>query len=149
MATPLPLDDVDRRILLLLEQDGRRTVTDIAAQVNLSPAPVKRRIDRLEQGGVILGYTAIVDPAAIGRSVAAYVELRFAGNTDVEEIIAGAQAVPEVEEVSTIAGDPDALVRVRVEGVDHLQAVINRLRRLGYVTGTKTLMVLGTWRRPR
>jgi Lrp/AsnC family leucine-responsive transcriptional regulator len=144
---PVILDDVDRRILALLREDARRTVTDIAAQVSLSPAPVRRRIDRLEEQGVITGYTVVVDPAALGPSVEAYVELRVVGNTDVQEIVDSARRIPEVEEVATTAGDPDALVRIRVENVDHLQRVINRLRLTGHVTGTKTLMVLGRWRR--
>jgi DNA-binding Lrp family transcriptional regulator len=141
------MDDVDHRIVALLREDARRTIADIAARVSLSPAPVRRRIDRLERTGVITGYTVLVDPAALGPSVEAYVELRFSGTTDVEEIVASARAVPEVEEVATTAGDPDALVRVRVGSVEQLQGVINRLRHTGQVTGTKTLMVLRRWRR--
>lgn len=147
MSAPVALDDTDRRIIELLRQDARRTIADVAERVGLSPAPVRRRIDRLERTGVIAGYTVIVDPAAIGPSVEAYVELRFTGNTDVREIVDSARRVPEVEEVATTAGDPDALVRVRVESVGELQRVINRLRHTGHVTGTKTLMVLNRWRR--
>ncbi|MFD4561899.1 Lrp/AsnC ligand binding domain-containing protein [Streptomyces sp. NPDC058469] len=58
-----------------------------------------------------------------------------------------ATSVPEALEVFTVAGDPDALVRVRVTNVQHLRDVIDRLRRSGAVIGTKTLMVLGAWRR--
>lgn len=147
MTAPVALDDVDRRILLLLREDARRTVADIAERVSLSAAPVRRRIDRLEPRGVITGYTVVVDPAALGPSLEAYVELRFSGTTDVDEIVGAARRIPEVEEVATTAGDPDALLRVRVESVDQLQRVINGLRRTGHVTGTKTLMVLGRWRR--
>ncbi len=145
MPSPLALDEIDHRILDLLEQDGRRTVADIASHVSLSPAPVSRRIDRLEAQGVITGYTAIVDRSRVGRSLEAYIELRFAGDTDVDEIVAAARSTPEVEEISTIAGDPDALMRVRVDGVEHLQQVVVGLRRTGRVTGTKTLMVLRTY----
>lgn len=147
MRAPVAIDDIDRRIIELLREDARRTVADIAARVNLSPAPVRRRIDRLERTGVITGYTVLVDPAALGPSVEAYVELRFSGTTDVDDIVAAARRVPEVEEVATTAGDPDALVRVRVPSVEHLQGAINRLRHTGPVTGTKTLMVLSRWRR--
>ncbi|MDW6065105.1 Lrp/AsnC ligand binding domain-containing protein [Streptomyces sp. FXJ1.4098] len=55
--------------------------------------------------------------------------------------------MPEVQAVFTIAGDPDALVHVRVRDIEHLQQVIDGLRRAGQVTGTKTLMVLGSWTR--
>jgi DNA-binding Lrp family transcriptional regulator len=147
VPAPVALDDIDRRIIDLLREDARRTIADVAARVSLSPAPVRRRIDRLERTGVITGYTVLVDPAALGPSVEAYVELRFSGTTDVAEIVDSARRVPEVEEVATTAGDPDALLRVRVQSVEHLQTVINRLRHTGHVTGTKTLMVLSRWRR--
>ncbi|MEU1785326.1 Lrp/AsnC family transcriptional regulator [Streptomyces sparsogenes] len=141
------VDGIDRAILELLIQDGRRTVTDIAQRVNMSPSPVKRRIDRLERLGVIVGYTTVVDHSRLGATFEAFTELRFAGDTDVESITAAVTAVPEVVEVFTTAGDPDALVRVRVGSVQHLRQVIDQIRRGGSVIGTKTLMVLGTWRR--
>ncbi|MFD8817481.1 Lrp/AsnC family transcriptional regulator [Streptomyces sp. NPDC059627] len=141
------VDNVDSMIIDLLVQDGRRTVTEIADHVSLSPSAVKRRIDRLERVGVIAGYTVILDHNKLGSSFEAFVELRFAGDVKVEMITMAATSVPEVLEVFTVAGDPDALIRVRVSGVQHLRDVIDRLRRSGPVIGTKTLMVLGAWRR--
>jgi DNA-binding Lrp family transcriptional regulator len=148
MTAPPAIDDVDQRILGLLREDARRTISDIAARVNLSAAPVKRRIDRLEQAGVIAGYTVVLDHSKLGPSVEAFTELRFAGDTDVDHILSTARGIPEVVELFTTAGDPDALARIRVDDVEHLKQVINRLRRSGQVTGTKTLMVLGIWARP-
>lgn len=148
MSGHAELDEVDRRILDLLREDARRTIADIAACVNLSPAPVKRRIQRLEREGVIRGYTVVLDEGRLGAAIEAFTELRFAGDTDVEHILAAASAIPEVRELYTTAGDPDALAHIRVDDVQHLQQVINQLRRSGDVTGTKTLMVLGTWTRP-
>jgi len=130
-----------------LVQDGRMTTTEIAQRVSLTVAPVKRRIDRLEREGVISGYTAIVNRELMGVGFEAFVELRFAGNIDVESVITAAQSLPEVVEAFTVAGDPDSLVRIRVNDVHHLQRVVNALRRNNDVTGTKTLMVLGSWRR--
>jgi Lrp/AsnC family transcriptional regulator, leucine-responsive regulatory protein len=147
MAHGDALDDTDRAILDLLRQDARRTVSDIAERVNLSPAPVKRRIDRLERIGVIAGYTVVLDHGKVGPSIEAYTELRFVGDTDVDDILTSASELPEVLEVFAIAGDPDALVRVRVEDMEHLQRVVNELRRSGNVTGTKTLIVMGHWSR--
>jgi DNA-binding Lrp family transcriptional regulator len=115
--------------------------------VNLSPAPVKRRIDRLEQLGVITGYIVSVDDALIGPTIEAFTELRFAGDADIDEILGAVEQIPEIREVFTMAGDPDALLRIRVNDVEHLKAVVNRLRRTGRVTGTKTLMVLDRWER--
>ena len=141
------LDHIDNQIIELLRDDARRTITDIAANVNLSTAPVKRRIDRLEALGVIKGYTVMVDHALIGPSIDAFTELRLAGDADIDEILASIEQIPEIREVFTMAGDPDALLRIRVDDVEHLKAVVNRLRRTGRVTGTKTLMVLDRWSR--
>ena len=141
------MDAIDRAILELLVKDARRSITDIAEKVNLSVAPVKRRIDRLEHSGVITGYTALVDHSRLGAGFEAFTELRFAGDTKVEAITGAAKSIPEVIEVFTVAGDPDALVRIRVENLQHLQQVVDNLRQSGKVIGTKTLMVLGSWRR--
>ena len=147
MTGVVKLDEIDERIIALLREDARRTITDVAARVNLSSAPVKRRIDRLERLGVITGYTVAVNHAVIGPTIEAFTELRFAGNADIDEILGEVEQIPEIHEVFTMAGDPDALLRIRVTDVEHLKAVVNRLRRTGRVTGTKTLMVLDRWSR--
>ena len=104
-------------------------------------------LDRLQEIGVITGFTAQIDHAKLGWGVEAFTELRYAGTTRVADIVATASTVPEVQSIFTIAGDPDALVRVRVRDVAHLQEVIDTLRTAGTVTGTKTLLVLGAWNR--
>jgi Lrp/AsnC family transcriptional regulator, leucine-responsive regulatory protein len=147
LMTPLEIDDIDRAILELLRENARRTVADIATRVRLSAAPVKRRIERLERLGVILGYTLQIDHEKLEGTVEAFTELRFMGNTDIAVIIAIASEIPEVQEVFTTAGDPDALVRIRVRDVPHLKHVVNRLRTAQPITGTKTLMVLDRWTR--
>ena len=138
------LDDVDSHILELLLQDGRRSASEVGRTVGLSPAAAKRRIDRLEQIGVIAGYRAVVDHAVLGSSIEAFVELRFAAATQVGDIDRAVADLPELVESFTTAGDPDALVRVRANDLDHLKRVIDRIRRSGRVTGTKTLIVLGS-----
>jgi Lrp/AsnC family leucine-responsive transcriptional regulator len=138
------LDDTDERILDLLQQNARRTFGDIGRQVGLSAPAVKRRVDRLEASGVIRGYTTVIDHAHLGRVVEAFAELRFAGSTRVDDIEEIAHDVPEVQAIFTVAGDPDALAWIRVSDVPDLKRVIDRLRSSGKVTGTKTLMVLGS-----
>jgi Lrp/AsnC family transcriptional regulator, leucine-responsive regulatory protein len=144
------LDTTDERILELLISDARRSASAIGRAVGLSPAAAKRRIDRLEQDGVIRRYTAEVDHGALGGHLEAFTELRFAPGTQVDEIDDAVLDLPELVESFTLAGDPDALVRLRVRDVDHLKRVIDRIRRGGkssaQITGTKTLIVLGTRR---
>jgi Lrp/AsnC family leucine-responsive transcriptional regulator len=142
MVAEIELDGIDREIADLLRRDGRRSLADLAKAVGLSAPAVKRRLDRLEAKGVITGYTAIVDHAKLGRPIEAFIELRFAGGTKVADIAGVAAGLPEVEAMYTTAGDPDALVHLRVRDVADLTRVIDLLRRTGKVTGTKTLIVL-------
>ncbi len=141
------VDEIDHELLRLLAADGRRTFSEMAGEVGLSVAAVKRRVDRLRETGVITGFTVKVDHAKLGWAIEAFTELRYAGSTPVASIIGAATAVPEVRAVHTIAGDPDALLHLRVRDIAHLQQTIDRLRRTGNVVGTKTLMVLGSWTR--
>ncbi|MEL5953585.1 Lrp/AsnC family transcriptional regulator [Streptomyces sp. CLV115] len=141
------IDDVDHQLLRMLKEDGRRTFSEMAPAVGLSVAAVKRRVDRLRDSGVITGFTAQVDHSKLGWTIEAFVELTYTGTTPVGEIVRTAYKTAEVQAVFTIAGAPDALVHVRVRDIGHLQHVIDGLRRAGNVTGTKTLMVLGSWTR--
>jgi Lrp/AsnC family leucine-responsive transcriptional regulator len=138
------IDATDLEIIDLLRADARRTLADVAERVSLSAPAVKRRVDRLERDGVIKGYTVLVDHALLGRPLEAFTELRFAGNLPVDQIAGIAEGIPEVQTIFTTAGDPDALAWIRVRDVDDLKRVIDLLRRSGRVTGTKTLMVLGS-----
>jgi DNA-binding Lrp family transcriptional regulator len=149
MPHGVALDDTDMRILDQLRSDARRTIADIASAVNLSAGPVKRRIDRMEQLGVIAGYTVVLNEAKLGPSIEAFAELRIPGTVPIDEIVGAVAGIAEVTEVFTLAGDPDALVRIRIDDVDHLKQVINQLRVSGTFTGTKTLMVLDHWSRTR
>ncbi|MGD9735059.1 MAG: Lrp/AsnC family transcriptional regulator [Solirubrobacterales bacterium] len=142
MEPELAIDGTDLEIIDLLVRDGRRTLAEIGSAVSLSAPAVKRRVARLEENGVITGYTAEVDYAKLGRPIEAFTELRFGGTTKVADIAGVARGLPEVDAVYTIAGDPDALVHLRVRDVADLTRVIDLLRRSGKVTGTKTLIVL-------
>lgn len=144
MDSQIEVDGTDLEIIDLLECNGRSTLAEIGKAVSLSPPAVKRRVDRLEIEGVITGYSAQVDYAKLGRPIEAFTELRFAGSTKVGAIAGIAADLPEVTAVHTIAGDPDALVHMRVRDVTDLTRVIDLLRRSGKVTGTKTLIVLAS-----
>jgi Lrp/AsnC family transcriptional regulator, leucine-responsive regulatory protein len=148
MGEPVTIDHIDAKIIDLLREDGRRTVRDVAERVNLTPGPVNRRIARLEKLGVITGYTVKINYARLSGGIEAVTELGFAGDLDLAKIMELAVSIPEVEEVLTVAGDPDALVRIRVGSVEHLQRVVNRLRTGGSVTRSRTLVVLESWARP-
>jgi DNA-binding Lrp family transcriptional regulator len=139
-----PLDDLDRKIIDVLERNGRATLAQVGERVGLSPSAVKRRLDRLESGGVISGYAAIVNPAALGARLEAFVELYCAESVAPVDLVASVGDMDEIVAAHTVAGYADAIVRVRVEGIEALERAIEHLRRDPHVTRTRTMIVLST-----
>jgi Lrp/AsnC family leucine-responsive transcriptional regulator len=141
------MDATDERIIEALVHDARRSASEVGRLVGLSPPAAKRRIDRLEAAGVIRGYTAMLDHGRVGDHIEAFIELRFAPATQVAEIDTAVVGLAEAVESFTLAGDPDALVRVRVRDLEHLKNVVDRIRRGRRggpkVIGTRTVIVLG------
>ena len=110
------MDGLDRAIIAELEQDGRLTNVDLAARVGLTTGPCLRRVQRLESTGVIRGYRAIIDPAAIGRGfeVLLDVDLFAQDAATVESFESILAAAPEIIELRRLFGKPDYFVRVAV-----------------------------------
>jgi Lrp/AsnC family leucine-responsive transcriptional regulator len=138
------LSDLDRKILALLQRDGRRSFADIGREVGLSTPAVKRRVDRLHETGVIVGYAAIVDPQALGDRLEAFVELYCADSVAPGDLLESVVGLPAVVAAHTVAGDADAIVRVRVEGIEELERTIEQLRRDPKVMRTRTMVALST-----
>jgi DNA-binding Lrp family transcriptional regulator len=136
------MDSLDRQILALLVDDGRRTYDDIARQVALSPPAVKRRVDRLRKQGVLRGFTAVVDPAALGASTEALIELFFAPGTPLDAVAEQLRSHPEVVEAWSVTGEPDAIARVRARDNADLERVIVELQASGPVERTRSQVVL-------
>ncbi len=136
------MDLLDRHILALLVEDGRRTYDDIARHVSLSAPAVKRRIDRLRQQGALRGFTAIVDHSALGTSTEALIELFFAPGTLLDEVAATLRRHPEVVEAWSVTGEADAIARVRAQDNADLERVIIELQSGGHVDRTRSQVVL-------
>jgi DNA-binding Lrp family transcriptional regulator len=138
------LDDLDRKIVAVLERHGRATLAEVGEQVGLSASAVKRRLDRLESSGVIAGYAAVVNQEALGDRLEAFVELYCADSVAPVDLIASVAGMEEIVAAHTVAGDADAIVRVRVRGIESLERAIEHLRRDRHVTRTRTMIVLST-----
>jgi DNA-binding Lrp family transcriptional regulator len=136
------MDDVDRRIIASLTRDARASYAEIGAVVSLSAPAVKRRVDRLRAGGVIQGFTTVIDPAAVGWTTEAFVELFCTGRTTPGQIGAATRAHPEVVGAYTVSGQADALVHLRAADMAHLEQALERLRAEPFVTSTRSMIVL-------
>lgn len=136
------IDDVDQRIIALLVTDARASYAEIGAVVSLSAPAVKRRVDRLRAGGIIKGFTAVIDPAAVGWTTEAFVELFCTGKTTPAQIAVAARRHPEVVGAYTVSGEADALVHLRAADIAHLEQALERLRAESFVTSTRSMIVL-------
>src|SRR2546430_12797487 len=138
----LRMDTVDHRIIALLAADARSSYADIGTAVSLSAPAVKRRVDRLRATGVIKKVTAIIDPAAIGWTTEAFVQLHRTNRTSPAQLKAAARRHPEVVGAYTVSGQADALVHLRAADIAHLEQALERLRSESFVTSTRSMIVL-------
>ncbi|HEY7272080.1 MAG TPA: Lrp/AsnC family transcriptional regulator [Actinoplanes sp.] len=136
------IDAVDQRIVALLVADARASFAEIGARVSLSAPAVKRRVDRLRASGVIKGFTAVIEPAAVGWTTEAFVELFCTGRTTPAQITLATRRHPEVIGAYTISGQADALVHLRAADISHLEQALERLRAEPFVTSTRSMVVL-------
>lgn len=140
------MDEVDRQIIDLLRENARMPASEIARQIGLSGASVARRIERLEANGTIRGYVTVIDDAKAGE-LEAFTEIRLRSGVEASEFEAIAASMPEIQQYYMIAGDPDGLVRFRARDLNHLQQVVNAIRKTPIVAGTKTLIAMASWER--
>ncbi len=136
------IDAVDQRIIALLVADARASYADIGTRVSLSAPAVKRRVDRLRSVGVIKGFTAVIEPAAVGWTTEAFVELYCTGRTTPTQITVATRRHPEVVGAYTVSGQADALVHLRAADIAHLEQALERLRAEPFVTSTRSMIVL-------
>jgi Lrp/AsnC family transcriptional regulator, leucine-responsive regulatory protein len=133
----LELDAIDRRILSILQEDGRLSNQEIADRVNLSPSPCLRRIRRLEESGVIRGYVALLDAKKIGLGLLAYINVRLEKRGGVQTAAGtpnqpthadlfrdAVRAWPEVIACDAMTGEMDFLLRVQVRDMDHFSRFV-------------------------
>ena len=127
------LDSVNVRLLDELQRDARLTLAELGRRVGLSAPAVAERLQRLEDGGVLRGYHADVDPRALGYSLSAVLRIRPAPR-ELRKVAELARKTPEVVECHRITGDDCYLMKMHVRDVDHLEQVIDRFAIFGQTT---------------
>jgi Lrp/AsnC family transcriptional regulator, leucine-responsive regulatory protein len=127
------LDEIDRKILVELQDDGRVTMAELGRRVNLSAPAVGERVQRLEETGVITGYSAQVDPRAIGYPIAAVVRIRPA-RRQLHKVPEVARATPEVVECHRVTGEDCYVARLHLRSMDDLEGILDRFAVVGQTT---------------
>jgi Lrp/AsnC family leucine-responsive transcriptional regulator len=138
------VDDIDRRLLDALRENGRETYAELARKVGLSAPAVHDRVGKLESAGVISGYHAAVQPTALGLGVTALIGLLQSDGAEHDDIARSLNDVPEIESCWFLAGEESFMLMVRVADVAALEHTIGRINRIRGVARTRTTVVLST-----
>ena len=127
------LDEIDAVLLTALQSDGRTTVAQLSKQVHMSASAVTERLRRLEEAGVITGYSAEVDPAKLGYDILAFLRLRYP-SSNYAPLHRLLDATPEVLEAHHVTGDDCFILKVVATTMRHLEQINGRIGALGSVT---------------
>ena len=150
MAQQDQLSATDRRIVEVLQRDGRRPYADLGADVGMSGPSAHERVKKLEARGVITGYGAIVDPSAVGLGVLGFSWITQAPGTAATDLTDDFAAIPEIEECHHISGEADYLVKIRARDTRDFERILRLEQATRHVFTTETDNVLssGFERRP-
>jgi Lrp/AsnC family leucine-responsive transcriptional regulator len=137
------VEDIDRRIVGLLTADGRMSYTDLGKATGLSTSAVHQRVRRLEQRGVIRGYTAVVDAEAVDLPLTAFISIRPIDPSTPDDAPERLSNLPEIEACHSVAGEESYILKVRVRTPAALETLLARIRADANVA-TRTTIVLST-----
>lgn len=139
------IDEIDRQILRMLQQNARTSNAEIARAVGMAPSAIFERIRKLEERDVIKGYTACLDPRALGYGLLAFVSIQPTAMGRATEILEHLSGIPEVQEVHLIVGDDCFMVKVRAADTRSLARLLQeKIQSLDFVGSTRTTIVLET-----
>ncbi len=137
------MEDLDRRIVDLLATDGRISYTDLGKALGMSTSAVHQRVRRLEQRGVVKGYTAKLDHRALGQQITAFLSITPIDPAAPDDIPDRLREITAIEECHSVAGDENYILKVRVETPTALEDLIAQVRAAAHVS-TRTTVVLST-----
>jgi Lrp/AsnC family leucine-responsive transcriptional regulator len=140
----VPLSETDARLLGILQADGRRSYAELGAELGMAGPSAHERVKKLESRGVIEGYRAAVDPAAVGLQVLAFTWVTQAPGTISDDLTPKFAAIPEIEECHYIAGEADYILKIRARDMEHLGEVVRRIQTTDHVFSTETDVVFST-----
>jgi len=137
------MEDLDRRIVGLLLQDGRMSFTDLGKVTGLSTSAVHQRVRRLEKSGVIRGYRAVIDHNAVGRPLIAFISVTPLDPAAPDDVPDRLRDIDDIEACHSVAGEESYILKARVSTPGDLEDLLARLRS-GANVSTRTTVVLST-----
>jgi Lrp/AsnC family leucine-responsive transcriptional regulator len=144
MSKNVPLSENDAKVLRILQQQGRRSYADLASDLGMAAPSVHERVKKLEAKGVLRGYAADVDPAAVGLSVLAFTWVTQAPGTVSEDLTPAFASIPEIEECHHVTGQADYILKIRARDMEHLGTIVRQIQTTPDVFSTETDVVFTT-----
>jgi Lrp/AsnC family leucine-responsive transcriptional regulator len=138
------LDQIDLKILSILQNQGRTHLADIAKEVYLSSPAVMERVKKLESSGIIKGYQAVLDPKKVGKDVTAFVGVSVAHQKYIDGFAAYVSRQRDVLECHHVTGEESFILKVKTANTESLEKLLGQIRSLEGVTGTVTKVVLSS-----
>lgn len=138
------LDDIDITILDILQKNGRTRRNDLAQAVDLSIPSVSERLRKLEESGIITGYTAYIDPKKAGKDITAFITVTVDSSKHFNSFLEHAKATDEVLEIHSITGVGTHLMKIRTENTSSLEKLLSKIQAWSGVINTTTSIVLST-----
>ncbi len=138
------LDNIDLKILSILQNNGRCHLAEIAKEVDLSSPAVMERVKKLETSGIIKGYQAVLDPKKVGKDVTAFVGVSVAHQKYIDGFAAFMMNQRDVLECHHVTGEESFILKVKTTNTESLEKILGEIRSLEGVTGTVTKVVLSS-----
>ena len=138
------LDDIDVKILDILQKNGRQRRNDLAEAVGLSLPSVSDRLRKLDDNGILVGYHAVVDPKRVGRDITAFIFVAVDSSKHYQSFLDHAASLDEVLEIHAVTGEGSHLLKVRTYNTGSLEKLLAKIQAWGGVLSTRTSVVLST-----
>ena len=149
MSTIMKLDQIDRKVLEILQSNAKITNAQLSKEIGLSPAPTLERVKKLEQGGIIKSYHAQLDPEKVGLGVTTFVQVSLVGHRKAftENFVAKINDIPEVTECHHVTGTGDFLLRVIAKDIASYQRLmLEKINEIEEVASTQSMVILSTFK---
>jgi Lrp/AsnC family transcriptional regulator, leucine-responsive regulatory protein len=138
------LDEIDVKIIDILQKNGRTRRNDLAEQVHLSLPAVSHRLRRLEESGIITRYAAIVDHKRVGKDITAFIVVVVDSSKHYHQFVERSNHAPEILECHAVTGEGTHLLKIRTENTSTLEQLLSTIQSWAGVTSTRTQLVLST-----
>lgn len=139
----MSMSDTDRQLIALLRDNARMSVTELAQRLRVSRATVQNRIDKLEQSGVIIGYTVRLKPEAEGHRIRAWMGIAVEGNK-AQAVLQALRGEPHVYALHSTNGRWDIVTELRADSLEQFDRVLGRIRLIPGIAATETSLLLST-----